>query len=739
MTARPLDLVFIGLSLSSSWGNGHATTYRALLRGLAARGHRLLFLERDVPWYAENRDLPEPDFCTLALYGSIDDLQQRFGERIAAADAVVVGSYVPEGQAVAELVFERAGGIRAFYDIDTPVTVAKLADDSAEYLSPGQIKEFDLYLSFSGGPILDRLRQDYGAKRPVPFYCAVDEARYAPSAQPVQWDLGYLGTYSPDRQPTLERLLIEAARRLPDHRFVVAGPQYPAEIDWPANVERIEHLAPSEHATFYARQRFTLNVTRADMIAAGWSPSVRLFEAAACCTPIISDRWNGLSDLLPENEAILIADDTDQIVRALTELEEAQRQKLAQRARSIVLGAHTGIARAAELERHLAAVGLRRREPGQSDHVGRREAADSSPSRANVSPLEAKMPVKALRASVSNVLVAGGAGFLGSFLCERLIGEGRRVICLDSFRTGTPDNLRPLMREPRFSLLEADVCQPLPESLKVDRIYNLACPASPRHYQADPIHTLMTSVLGARNLLELARANQARLVQASTSEVYGDPDRHPQHESYWGNVNPIGVRACYDEGKRAAEALCFDYMRLHHVDVRVARIFNTYGPRMRPDDGRIVSNLIVQALRGQPLTVYGSGEQTRSFCYVTDLIDGLARLMEIPDNPRSPINIGNSEEYTINQLAQLVSRLTGSSSPIVYEPLPADDPQVRRPDITSAREILGWMPRTSVQEGLMATIAWFSKEEPRTKPRARPIFDRADLALQPSVAVGAAG
>ncbi|HEX2525819.1 MAG TPA: glycosyltransferase, partial [Geminicoccus sp.] len=273
MTARPLDLVFVGLSLSSSWGNGHATTYRALLRGLAARGHKLLFLERDVPWYADNRDLPDPDFCELALYGSLDDLTTRFARRIAAADAVVVGSYVPDGIAVLDWVLDKANGVRAFYDIDTPVTLAALERGKIDYLKPEQIGRLDLYLSFSGGPILERLARNYHARRAEAFYCAVDEARYRPSDEPVTWDLGYLGTYSPDRQPTLERLLIEPARRLPDRRFVVAGPQYPADIDWPANVERIEHLAPSEHAAFYGRQRFTLNVTRADMIAAGWSPS----------------------------------------------------------------------------------------------------------------------------------------------------------------------------------------------------------------------------------------------------------------------------------------------------------------------------------------------------------------------------------------------------------------------------------------------------------------------------------
>ena len=304
--------------------------------------------------------------------------------------------------------------------------------------------------------------------------------------------------------------------------------------------------------------------------------------------------------------------------------------------------------------------------------------------------------------------MAGGAGFLGSFLCERLIDDGFRVVCLDNFRTGSADNLVRLRRTPRFSLITADVCAPLPKKLRVDRVYNLACPASPRHYQADPVHTLMTSVIGARNLLEVAAASGGRMLQASTSEVYGDPDQHPQTERYWGNVNPIGIRACYDEGKRAAETLCFDYLRGRRIDVRVARIFNTYGPRMRPDDGRIVSNLIIQALSGRPLTIYGSGEQTRSFCFVTDLIDGLARLMEVDPNPATPVNLGNPEEYSINELALIVSNMIGSTSPIVYEPLPSDDPQMRRPDIGLAGKLLGWSPMTSVRHGIARTIEWFA-------------------------------
>lgn len=351
-----LDLVFLGLSLSSSWGNGHATTYRALLRGLAECGHRLLFLERDVPWYASARDLVQPDFCQFELYDGLGDLHARFGFRIAAADAVIVGSYVPDGIAVIDLVTSIANGVKAFYDIDTPITVTGLERDGCDYLAERQIPDLDLYLSFTGGPLLHHLSQRFGARRPRPLYCSVDAAQYQPEPMPVKWDLGYLGTYSKDRQPTLQRLLIEPACRLPDRHFVVAGPQYPASIDWPANVERIEHLPPSEHVAFYCGQRFTLNVTRADMIRTGWSPSVRLFEAAACGTPIISDRWDGLGDLLPIGDAILIADRADAVVSALSEIGDATRVWIAENARRIVLTSHTGAARGRQLERYIRAI-----------------------------------------------------------------------------------------------------------------------------------------------------------------------------------------------------------------------------------------------------------------------------------------------------------------------------------------------------------------------------------------------
>ena len=356
MSQRHLDLTFLGLSLSSSWGNGHATTYRALLRGLAERGHQVLFLERDVPWYATSRDLPRPGFCDLAFYSDPADLQARFGERIASTDAVIVGSYVPDGIAVLDLVNQVAGGVRAFYDIDTPITAAALEHGRCAYLAARQLPELDLYLSFTGGPLLTHLANRFSVRCARALYCAVDHELYHPQDLPPAWDLGYLGTYAPDRQPALERLLLEPARRLPECRFVVAGPQYPDSISWPANVERIQHLPPAEHAAFYCRQRFTLNITRADMARAGWSPSVRLFEAAACGTPIISDRWPGLNEVLPDGDAILIADAPEDVSRSLCDLEDARRIRIGRSARKIVLANHTGLARAGELEQHLRTV-----------------------------------------------------------------------------------------------------------------------------------------------------------------------------------------------------------------------------------------------------------------------------------------------------------------------------------------------------------------------------------------------
>lgn len=346
-----LRLVVLGLSLSSSWGNGHATTYRALLKAMAERGHDILFLERDQPWYAARRDLPAPDFCELCLYGGLDALGG-YEREIARADAVIVGSYVPDGVTVCDTVNASAHGVTAFYDIDTPITLAKLNAGDHEYLAPRNIRAFDLYLSFTGGPTLRLLENRYGAAAARALYCSVDPAAYRPTGAPRRWDLGYLGTYSADRQPGLERLLIEPARRLPARRFVVAGPQYPQSIDWPDNVERIDHLPPAEHAAFYSSLGWTLNLTRADMVRAGFSPSVRLFEAGACATPIVSDSWPGLDTLFHDGGEIVVAETADEVVAAM-EGDEARRKQIGAAGRARVLAAHTAAHRARELECHL--------------------------------------------------------------------------------------------------------------------------------------------------------------------------------------------------------------------------------------------------------------------------------------------------------------------------------------------------------------------------------------------------
>jgi UDP-glucuronate decarboxylase len=312
------------------------------------------------------------------------------------------------------------------------------------------------------------------------------------------------------------------------------------------------------------------------------------------------------------------------------------------------------------------------------------------------------------------VLVTGGSGFLGSHLCERLLAAGSEVLCVDNFFTGTRRNIEHLLDNPRFELMRHDITFPL--YVEIDCIYNLACPASPIHYQHDPVQTTKTSVIGAINMLGLAKRLKVKILQSSTSEIYGDPHIHPQPESYWGNVNPVGLRSCYDEGKRCAETLFFDYWRQHKLRIKVARIFNTYGPRMHPNDGRVVSNFIVQALRGDDITIYGDGSQTRAFCYVDDMIDGLVRLMESPDDVTGPVNIGNPSEFSILALAQMTIEMTGSKSRIVHRPLPQDDPRQRQPDITRAREQLAWAPRTPLKDGLERTISYFEQLLAETSP-----------------------
>jgi UDP-glucuronate decarboxylase len=315
------------------------------------------------------------------------------------------------------------------------------------------------------------------------------------------------------------------------------------------------------------------------------------------------------------------------------------------------------------------------------------------------------------------VLVTGGAGFIGSHLCERLLQAGCEVLCVDNFYTGTRRNIEHLRDHPRFEVLRHDVTFPL--YVEVDEIYNLACPASPIHYQWDPVQTTKTSVIGAINMLGLAKRLRGKILQASTSEIYGDPEVHPQQESYWGNVNPIGPRSCYDEGKRCAETLFFDYSRQHHLRIKVLRIFNTYGPRMQPNDGRVVSNFIIQALNNQPITVYGRGLQTRSFCYVDDLVRGMIALMNTPARITGPINCGNPNEFTIRDLAEKVIAMTGSRSRIVHRPLPQDDPRQRRPDISQAQELLNWRPTVMLTEGLQRTIAYFEELQSKQGKRVR--------------------
>jgi spore maturation protein CgeB len=353
---KPLDIVIFGLSITSSWGNGHATTFRALVRALSARGHNICFLERDMPWYAEHRDLPNPPYGLTQLYKSVAELKKKFVRRVMNADLCIVGSYVPDGVAIGEWVLRTCRGVKAFYDIDTPVTLAKLATGDAEYVTASLVRRYDLYLSFSGGPVLHRIEDKLGSPMARALYCSVDPKIYFPEERALKWDLGYMGTYSADRQPSLDHLLIEPALRSPELKTVVAGPMYPRELRWPSNIERIEHLAPASHRHFYNSQRFTLNLTRADMRRAGHSPSVRIFEAAACGTPIISDYWPGLEDFFELEKEILTASSEEEVLSYLNEIPENDRRALGERARLRVLANHTSEQRALELESYVAEV-----------------------------------------------------------------------------------------------------------------------------------------------------------------------------------------------------------------------------------------------------------------------------------------------------------------------------------------------------------------------------------------------
>lgn len=358
-----LKFVFVGLSITSSWGNGHATTYRGLVRELCRRGHDVLFLERDVPYYASNRDLPKPPYGRTALYQSLDELRDCFGSEVERADAVVVGSYVPDGVQVGDWVLSKSHGVRAFYDIDTPVTLRALRNGGTPYLEPRQVSEYDLYLTFAGGPVLSRLNRELGARMVRPLYCSADPESYPRLDAEREWDLGYLGTYSSDRQAALEYLLMSPARSFPEGRFIVAGPQYPDDIRWPENVARVPHVAPPEHAAFYAKQRFTLSVTRRDMLLAGYSPSVRLFEAAACGTPVITDAWRGLDLFFEPEIEIIVARSADDVLAALRDMPESERVAIGERAQRRFLREHTAAHRAEALESYVLEAASKRGTP----------------------------------------------------------------------------------------------------------------------------------------------------------------------------------------------------------------------------------------------------------------------------------------------------------------------------------------------------------------------------------------
>jgi spore maturation protein CgeB len=376
MNSGGLNIVILGLSITSSWGNGHSTTYRGLLRALAARGHNLLFLERDVPWYAQNRDLPKPPYCRTYLYPDLNTLRRNFSQQVKSADLVIVGSYVPEGIEVGEWVLKTARGIKAFYDIDTPITLTRLKSGTNDYLSRDQIPRYDMYLSFTGGPVLKLIERAYGSPFARELYCSFDPEFYYPEAVEVKWDLGYMGTYSNDRQPVLEELMLNSARNSKNGRFAVVGPLYPDKIVWPVNVERIQHLPPSGHRSFFNAQRFTLNITRAAMIQAGYSPSVRLFEAAACGTPIISDYWEGLETLFRPGKEILIARSSKESTEFILDIPEKERRAIGDRGRKRVLSKHRAAHRVSELERYIGI--LRSSKKGETPELNAQGRAENN-------------------------------------------------------------------------------------------------------------------------------------------------------------------------------------------------------------------------------------------------------------------------------------------------------------------------------------------------------------------------
>ena len=688
-----MKLVVLGLSITSSWGNGHATTYRGLLRELTRRGHEVLFLERDVPWYAAHRDLPNPVFCATRLYPDLDELQRDYAGAVAEADAVILGSYVPDGAEVGDWsVPDRARACKAFYDIDTPVTLAKLGRGEHEYLTPELIPRFDLYLSFTGGPTLDRLEEEFGAPWPARSTARSTSGSTGRSDAELRWDLGYLGTYSDDRQPKLEPAAARAGRAT----CAGAGSSSPARstpttVRWPANVSRLEHLAPPAHPGFYAAQRFTLNVTRADMVAAGWSPSVRLFEAASCGVPIISDTWPGLDELFRPDVEILLAEDGEDVVLLHPRHADWRRQAIAAAARRAGAGgALLGGARGGT--RRFAAVAAVRRSGG-----------------ASAPPADQQRRGRPCGQEWS----AAGAGYRRS-----------RVHRLAPVRGAARPRLR----------------RDLPRQLPDRRLANRRASRRRPGVQADRgrHHAAAAGTPDRRPDLQ---SRLRRLAPGRTSAIRSTPGRPACSARCicWSGPRPAVRSSCRRRPARSmATPMCTRRRRatgatsirsvrapattrasapprpcsstLHRtrgVRIKVARIFNTYGPRMHAEDGRIISNFVAQALRGEALTVYGDGRQTRSFCYVDDMVRALLALADSGDGVVGPVNLGNPDELPVIEVARRVLAQTRSHAGIEFHPLPVDDPRRRRPAIDRALSLLGWRPLVDLDTGLARTVADF--------------------------------